>query len=137
MIAPTRISLSAEQLGIMRDHVNDSLPIEACGLVGGAGGEVEIVIPVTNAAQSATEYRMDPKEQVEGLFRIEELGYELLGIFHSHPSGLAFPSRTDISRSAYPGAVHLIWSPGEAGWQCRAFNLDTDGVRELEIEVRG
>ncbi len=117
----------------MLKHVEACLPQEACGLLGGAGGQVRSIVPVTNAERSPVRYRMDPLEQVRAILSIEEDGLELVGIFHSHPLGPEGPSATDLAQITYPEAVYLIWSPGGRGWRCRAFDLSGDRPRAVTL----
>jgi proteasome lid subunit RPN8/RPN11 len=62
------------------------------------------------------------------LFDFEQSGLDLLGIYHSHPSGPPIPSEVDRHEAAYPGAVHLICSQGDGGWTCQAFSIDERGL---------
>lgn len=69
------------------------------------------------------------------MLRIEGLGLDLVGIYHSHPSGPPGPSPTDFADAAYPEAAYLIWFPGGGGWACRAFDLLGDPGAEIPIDV--
>lgn len=119
----------------MLDHVLAALPEEACGLLGGRDGAVRRVIPVANAARSATRFRMQPEQQVRAMLALEAEGLEMTGIFHSHPEGPPGPSATDLAEAAYPQAAYLIWSPGPQGWACHAFRLEPDGARPIALVV--
>lgn len=129
------ILLTVEQLEIMRQDVIRRQPNEACGLAAGRANRVEVIFPVANDLASPVRYRMNPAQQIKIFFEIEQLGQELVAIYHSHPHGPAVPSETDIGESAYPEAVYLIWSPAEAGWQCRGFNILADKISEVEIAI--
>lgn len=108
---------------------------EICGLLAGKGEEITRVIPVTNQLHSAFRYRMDPREQYWGFKDIEESHFDLLAIYHSHPSGLAFPSELDLLEHAYPGVKCVIIAPGPSGWYLRLFDLDEKSKRELELKI--
>jgi proteasome lid subunit RPN8/RPN11 len=69
---------------------------------------------------------MEPEEQVRIFLSLEKLGWDLLAIYHSHPSGPDHPSSTDLAEAAYPESVYLIWFPQESEWACRGF-LIQDG----------
>ncbi len=117
----------------MLEHVEACLPEEACGLLGGVGGQVRSIVKVTNAERSPVRYRMDPLEQVQAFLALDEEGLELVGIYHSHPLGPGGPSATDLAENAYPEAVYLIWSPGGRGWRCRAFDLSAGRPRAVTL----
>lgn len=130
------LSLSHAQWEQMRDYVEARVPLEACGLLGGRGGVVEVVIPVRNAANSPVRFRMEPLEQWKAFEQIESAGMELLAIFHSHPQGPAVPSPTDIAESFYD-VIQVIWSPGEGEWLAHAFWIEDGCAAEVPLMVTG
>lgn len=129
------LSLSEEQWAEVLAHVQDCLPEEACGLLGGSRGRATKAIPVTNADHSRFRFRMDPREQVEAMASLEESSLELVAIYHSHPEGPSGPSPIDLREAAYPEAVYLILSSSESGWKGRAFRIHEGGWSEIEIVV--
>ncbi len=128
------LTLSADQLKSILDHIEAHLPMEACGLLAGRHGRVEAVIPVTNALHSPTRFRMDPVEQLRAFEWIDEQGLDLVGIFHSHPAGPSTVSATDIAEAAYP-VVHVIVSPAQPGWQVRGFWIQAGRAWEVPIHI--
>ncbi len=121
----------------MREHVAACLPEEACGLLGGLAGRVLRVYPVPNALHSPVRYRMEARAQVQAQHDIERRGWEMLGVYHSHPRGPAAPSPTDAAEAAYPQCAWLIWSMDEAGaWQCRAFRIAAGRVAPLPLHLQ-
>ena len=131
------LQLTAAQLSEIIEHVERELPNEACGLLGGPPGKVERVYRVANVYRSPVAYHLDPTEQVRAMLEIEALGWEVCGIFHSHPSGPSVPSTTDVSLAFYPEAVYVIASPGGSRWQVRGFHIDGGQVREVPLRVAG
>ncbi len=119
----------------MLDHVLACLPEEACGLLAGRDDEVQRVLPVANAARSPFRYRMEPRAQLEAMLAIEAAGLEMVGIYHSHPQGPPGPSATDVAEAAYPEALQLIWSPGETGWDVRAYEVREGEVSAAALEM--
>ena len=109
------IELSQAQLSEMIAHVRAGLPNEACGLLGGLNSRVCKVYPVENVDHSPVHYTMHPTIQVRTMVAIEEVGWELLSIYHSHPNGPATPSATDVARAYYPEVVYIILSPDDRG----------------------
>ncbi|NHN48184.1 M67 family metallopeptidase [Halostella sp. JP-L12] len=102
------------------DHARDGAPLEICGVLGGttggSGGEsdagerrVETALPVENVAdRPRTRYELDPAEQLERIEAIEDGGGEVVGFYHSHPTGPAGPSATDRAQATWPGASYVI-----------------------------
>jgi proteasome lid subunit RPN8/RPN11 len=131
-----RLVILASQFARMRAHVESCLPLEACGLLAGSASMVKEVVPVTNAARSSVRFRMDPIEQLDAFTRIETQGWDLLGIFHSHPAGPDWPSATDIAEAAYR-VVQIIWSRSEGIWQANGYWVDNGLVSEVELDAAG
>ena len=128
------LKLRQEHLQEMRQPVASLARIEACGMLAGKGDRVEAVLTVRNAEQSPVRFRMDPLEQLNALKWIDANGLNLLGIFHSHPSGPESVSPTDIAEAAYE-VVHLIWSRKGSAWSVRGFWIENGQVTEVELQV--
>ena len=119
----------------MLADVEQRKPQEACGLIAGIENRCLAVFPISNALHSPVRFRMEPGEQLETFMRIDENDWELLAIYHSHPTGPSHPSPTDITEAAYPEAVNLIWSPKDTTWQCRGFIIRDQVVYEIPIRI--
>ncbi len=118
----------------MEAHIRVHLPEEACGMLGGRGEQVELVVPITNQARSPVRFYMHPVEMLAAFERFEQSGMELIAMFHSHPAGPAYPSETDIREFVYPGTAVLIWSPEAAdGWQVRGFRIESGAFDEIPL----
>ncbi len=119
----------------MRSQVERLAPEESCGLIAGIEGRSLAVYPVENILHSPVRYRMAADEQVRVILEIERQGWDLLAIYHSHPTGPPVPSPTDIAESAYPETVYLIWSAECNEWTCRGFYLSDSDVKEVQITI--
>jgi proteasome lid subunit RPN8/RPN11 len=108
-------------------HAKESVPREACGLVIGHDGLVTDIITMKNLSPNSDHFRMDPLEQLGVFQRLEKEQKELMAIYHSHPSGPAYPSNTDIDEFYYPGVISLIISKQKDTWKVHAF-LISEGV---------
>lgn len=128
------LKLKPEHLQAMRRHVSAQAPLEACGLLAGRQNSVEAVLRVRNAEQSPVRFRMDPQEQYNAFEWIDAHGLDLLGIFHSHPSGPETASATDIGEAAYE-VVQVIWSRKGWRWKARGFWIEKGLVTEVELQV--
>jgi [CysO sulfur-carrier protein]-S-L-cysteine hydrolase len=127
-------------------HARAGLPNEACGVLAGANGRPERLFPMRNAEASPVVYRFDGNEQLRVFGEIENNGWELLAIFHSHTHTEAYPSPTDRAQAhwrdpvtgreaaAYPEVRYLILSLAEQEPVVRAFTF-RDG-EPVEEEVR-
>ena len=130
------IQIPAEILDEMIDHAVAGLPNEACGLLSGVDGRAERFYPMRNADRSAVTYRLDPKEQLEVFNEIEDKGWQLLGIFHSHTHTEAYPSETDRRQAFYPEARYLILSlENRDDPVLRGFRIVSGEVTEEEVSI--
>ena len=112
----------------MLTHVAGLWPEEACGLIGGLDGRAARLYPVENVRHSPVAFEMEPLQQIKAMLAMEAEGLELIAIYHSHPSGPARPSITDVANAYYPDAVQLIISlANRARPGVRAFTI-IDGV---------
>jgi proteasome lid subunit RPN8/RPN11 len=94
-------------------HALEGAPEEVCGVLGGRFGEtestVETAVPTRNAAPAPEyEYAIDPAEQVAVMDDLEARGLDVVGFYHSHPSGPAGPSATDADRASWPDRTYLV-----------------------------
>lgn len=135
----SRLLITQFELGQIRDHVAALAPEEACGLL---AGKVEgdtcralSVIPMTNMLHSTVRYRMEPSEQLAAFNKMEAEEMELIGIYHSHPSGPAEPSTVDVSEAYYPEAIYLIWNKPSGVWLCRAYTIVDSEINPVEILI--
>jgi len=109
---------------------------EACGLVGGVLPSAIKIYPVANALHSPTRFRMDAHEQVRALMDIEQNGWELLAIYHSHLQGPGEPSETDKNEFAYPGVIYLIVDLSKSKQTLRGFKLLYSSWIEIPINIK-
>lgn len=96
------------------DHAQEAAPIEACGLLGGDAMGLRCYVPCRNVQDSPVRYAVAPEEILRTLRWFTVKGLDLMGIFHAHPMGEAYPSATDVAEAAYPGVLHLIAAPTRA-----------------------
>jgi proteasome lid subunit RPN8/RPN11 len=78
--------------------------------------EVSFVIPAREVL------RVEKEAEASGLY--------VVGFYHSHPSGTAKPSPSDLEQ-AVPGYIYLIVADGEV----RAWQLRDDRVAFTEVEI--
>jgi proteasome lid subunit RPN8/RPN11 len=128
------LTLSKAHWQEMLEHVNQQVPVEACGLLAGKNNRVEKVILIQNQAQSPVRFVMDPYEQLEAFNWIEANGLDLLGIFHSHPAGPGTVSVTDITEAAYE-VIHVIWFRNQDRWQARGFWIENGRATEVPLQI--
>jgi proteasome lid subunit RPN8/RPN11 len=85
-------------------------PNECCGLIAAEAGVPVKVFPMTNADASPATYRLDGKEQLTVFDELDERGWDLWSIYHSHTHSEAYPSETDMRLAFYPDARYIVVS---------------------------
>ncbi len=137
----TRLVLPRRVVDDMIEHCRAGRPNEACGLLAAADGRVVQAFPMRNAAESPVRYALDPREQLAVYNTLEERGWELGGVFHSHTRTAAYPSPTDV-RLAGEDVPYVIVSLASEPPELRAFRIckqswldDTGEIRELEVTI--
>ena len=115
-------------------YVDSHAPLESCGLLAGRDSQVEKIFFVQNQAQSPVRYVMDPIEQLHAFEWIESNEMDLLGIFHSHPTGPETVSPTDIAEAAY-AVTYIILAPVDSIWHARGFWIENGRFREVTLQI--
>jgi proteasome lid subunit RPN8/RPN11 len=111
-------------------------PNECCGLIAAEDGVPVKVFPMTNADASPVTYRLDGKEQLRVFDEMDEQGWELWAIYHSHTHSEAYPSETDVKLAFYPDARYLLLSLADRGDPVlRAFRIVDGAVTEEELTI--
>ena len=116
-----------------RDH-----PDEACGVLAGPAGRdrPERFIAMTNAERSPSFYRFDSGEQFRVWRDMEGNDEEPVVIYHSHTATEAYPSRTDITLAAEPGAHYVLVSTRNSDTtEFRSYRIVDGTVTEEPVTV--
>ena len=109
---------------------------EVCGVLAGKHGEesrVSDVFPVENVAEAPRiRYAMDPEALLATIDRVEADGMEVVGFYHSHPTGPPHPSETDAERATWPGYSYAICAldgyPYLGSWRWRGDEFERETV---------
>lgn len=127
----------------MIEHSLEGRPNEACGILGAEAGSIVKVFRMSNAEASPVRYSLEPKEQFAVYRTIEDKGWDLAGVFHSHTRTEAYPSETDV-RLAIEDVPYVIVSLASELPEIRAFRIvkeswtDPEGtIKEVPVLVEG
>jgi [CysO sulfur-carrier protein]-S-L-cysteine hydrolase len=108
---------------------------ETCGLLGARNGEAIHYYPVRNiAADAATRFEMDPRQQIDVMKTLRENDEQLLAIVHSHPHSPPAPSAADMEEFGYPDAYYLIVSLDVKGvLQMRGYRQLNGNMQRIDL----
>ena len=138
------LKINKSDLQVIVEHCLAGYPNEACGMLGGRNGSVEKVYPMKNAKPGPDYYEMDPEEQFRVMKDIRDSGLEMIGLFHSHPTGKAYPSSVDVEQAYWPGthlpnypdAIYVILSLMDRSKPvARGFSIEEGKVAEVTVTV--
>lgn len=91
-------------------HCLEEKPLEACGILLGAGDRAEKGYALDNELRSPVLYRVDQVQMLTVLNEAEQERRNLVAIYHSHVKTAPIPSETDIKIAYWPEAYYLIVS---------------------------
>ena len=137
-------TLDQDSYDLLVTHARAEWPNEACALLAGhAPGDgngrwtVTKVYVVPNAEPSPSFYFIDAKAQLAAMTEMDDHGWDLVGIFHSHTMTEAYPSETDVRLAEpYPDPAYLILSLADRqAPELRAFSVRDRQVSEVKVEV--
>jgi proteasome lid subunit RPN8/RPN11 len=125
-------------------HALEDAPDECCGMVASADGEAKRVLRATNIHASPLRYEIEAGEMYRLLGEIDEAGWELGAIYHSHTRSAPYPSQTDVNIAVppelgtplWPGTIYVIIGVAGNEPDVRAFKIDGDGVAEVALSVQ-
>ncbi|HWF31642.1 MAG TPA: M67 family metallopeptidase [Solirubrobacteraceae bacterium] len=139
------MKISAGLLAEIVAHAQEIPKVECCGVVaveasdgtGGPGAKIAArVYRAENIHASALKFEIDPIELLKLNNAIEDEGWEIGAIYHSHVRSAPYPSQTDIGFAAsWPGVEWII--VGLAGGEqpdVRSYLIDGGAVSEVELE---
>lgn len=103
------VRLAAGLRDVMVEHAYACHPEEACGLLGGPSEtDIRMAVTTTNVLHSSTNFTIDPKEHLAAIRRADDCGSEIVGVFHSHPHTVGYPSVTDVSLAPDPSWLYVL-----------------------------
>lgn len=84
-------------------------PHECCGILLGQGAQITAIRPSSNVHPTPrTHFEIDPQVLVDAHRAARAGGPQVLGYYHSHPSGPPHPSATDQAQAAGDGRIWAI-----------------------------
>ncbi len=119
-------------------HALSEYPREACGLLAGEkvrskGFSIKRAYRAKNISDTPLRYEIDPEDMYRAFLEAEKESMEIVGAYHSHPLGKAFPSKIDEEK-AHPSFLYVIISVprvriGAFIWR------EGKGFRELRVRI--
>ena len=107
------LKLSQEQFDRIVAHGLEGKPLEICGFLAGRstpdGKEIVEAIRVESDDKSELTYQMNPLQQMRAEKEIRARGLEIVGIYHTHPATVPYPSKTDVAQAHWGETDDLLF----------------------------
>ena len=118
-------------------HARQEYPNECCGLLVGAGLEIDECVRMANVdPRPASRYAIDPAAHIAVRRRLRGTPRSIIGCYHSHPAGPPVPSATDVAEAYYAEFVWVIVSAhGPHAGEIGAFRLHHGVVEAIGLET--
>jgi proteasome lid subunit RPN8/RPN11 len=137
--------LTHSQLEQIYEQARRDAPFETCGMIGGKDGRALKIYPIKNTAENRVKnYLMDGVEQIRAMQDMDDNGYDIVSIYHSHPVSRAYPSVTDLrdaydpalQEPTYPGAVYIIVTLMNPEPEAHGYLLNGETITETELVIQ-
>ncbi|MCF8030215.1 MAG: M67 family metallopeptidase [Desulfohalobiaceae bacterium] len=128
------LAIRKQDLEDVLQHVRSEVSHEGCGILGGRDCRVLRVYRMSNIEDSSDRYFMDIGELAAAIQDLYHEDLDIVGIYHSHVCGPAYPSPLDVERAYYPDACYVIISLADPeNPDIRGFRIREGTIRKEQI----
>ncbi len=130
------LTIAPELLEQVVAQARAEMPDECCGVIASADGVVTRVFEAENMHHTPLRFEIDGPELFRIYNAIEDAGWDLSVIYHSHTRSAPRPSQTDINMArGWPSQIWLIVGLAGEEPEVRAFRIVDDHVTEVSLTV--
>ena len=135
-----KVSTHSEVMEKVIDHAISIYPEECCGFL--YGNDIDGIVEVRMAKSMHNErtdkrnrrFLINPEQYLEAEKFADKSGFQLVGVYHSHPDHQAVPSQYDLEM-AFPSFLYLIVSVNqESTTDTRWWQLSQDRTQFIEVK---
>jgi len=116
-------------------HALEDAPNECCGLIASLDGEATRVYRALNGKPSPFSYEIDAHDLLRITSAIDDAGWEVGAIYHSHTRSPPKPSQADINLAFYPDALYVIIGVAASEPEVCAYRIFDAKVEGVELAV--
>jgi len=131
-----KIIITESQKKILSNQADNENPNESCAILFGRIENQKTIVDdiflTKNIDESPINFTISNEQLIKCYKTAEEKKMEVVGIFHSHPNSVAYPSETD-KKFMYSNPVVWVIYSGISD-EFRAYVLESD-VLEISIET--
>jgi proteasome lid subunit RPN8/RPN11 len=130
------LQIPAGIVASLKKHARAEAPNECVGMLAGtADGLVHDLYPLVNELNSPKKFLSEPRSMLAAEKRRRAAGWEVLAIYHSHPTTRALPSRFDVADHYAPEVMCLIVSLVEKEEELRGWWIESGRYEEGQIRI--
>ncbi|MFN4097536.1 MAG: M67 family metallopeptidase [Sphingomonas sp.] len=102
------LRISSCVIALIQRAAAEAAPLEACGILFGDGAVERASVAANVSDEPARRFEIDPAALIAALKAERAGGEQVIGYWHSHPSGDATPSTIDAAMAAEDGKIWVI-----------------------------
>lgn len=131
------VTISSRVLDAIRAHAASSPAVEVCGLLFGDSATITYMERCANvAADPAFRFELDPAALFAAHRRARTDGPQIVGHYHSHPTGVAKPSTRDAADAVPDGTLWLLVAGREVtAWRAVEFGAVMDRFDPVALRM--
>ena len=136
-----RIEIAAKALADCAARASESYPEEACALLEGTTDSRVVRVARVHfadnvAADRRRRFEVDPRLLLRLHRTLRDGATSIVGVWHSHPNGVAVPSGTDYAQAYDAELAWIITAVTADGpGQARAYRVGTDAFSEIVLRA--
>ncbi len=113
------IEVTRDVIARIEAQARTAHPHECCGILLGEGDRISAILPALNVhPMPETHFEIDPQTLIDAHRAARQGGPQVLGYYHSHPTGDPHPSATDRAMASGDGRIWAIIGAGDVMfWQ--------------------
>ncbi|MBT8389932.1 MAG: M67 family metallopeptidase [Altererythrobacter sp.] len=129
-----QVDVASHVVEAMQREALAAYPREACGILLGESDRISEYVATRNVHPTPnTHFEIDPQALIDAHRAARRGGAQVIGYYHSHPSGEAQPSMTDRAMASGDRRIWAILAEGSVRFWCDG----PDGFAPLSYQVTG
>lgn len=126
--------ITERQYNIIMQQAQSCYPQESGGILGGHDNRIQAVLPIANKNlyDRTQEFALWKEDIERGYVFLEKYNMQYLGIYHTHPKGVPYPSEQDLSHGQkYLFIVGLRdrYNPELRAWRCEGKKVYQEDIK--------
>ena len=131
------IVLLQNHIGLLTDHAKRNIPNESCAILFGKIENENFIVKdvflTKNIENSPVNFTISNDELITAYGEAEKRKLDVIGIFHSHPDSIAYPSPTDKKYMEINPVPWIIFSNKNKEFKAHIFESE---IMPVSLEIK-